>query len=65
CFTVDDSLAENKMEVGFYEYFLIYGYICDNNYCNADETSAKLNLEMEDRSGPNVLTIETTTQGAC
>ncbi|GMR52108.1 hypothetical protein PMAYCL1PPCAC_22303, partial [Pristionchus mayeri] len=47
CFTVDDSLAERKMKVGFYEYFVLFGYICDKNYCNANENSVKSNTEMK------------------
>ncbi|GMR51583.1 hypothetical protein PMAYCL1PPCAC_21778, partial [Pristionchus mayeri] len=44
CYTVDDTLAERKITVGFYENFNLYAYVCNTKFCNEDEISAKANM---------------------
>ncbi|GMT26313.1 hypothetical protein PFISCL1PPCAC_17610, partial [Pristionchus fissidentatus] len=43
CYTVDDTLADKKVTVGFYEYFSYFTYLCDNKFCNEDEKTTRDN----------------------
>ncbi|GMS99476.1 hypothetical protein PENTCL1PPCAC_21651, partial [Pristionchus entomophagus] len=58
--SIDDSHAERKITIGLYQYFSLYTYLCDNNFCNDDETSAKLNRSPSKWKA----FVETTTQEA-
>ncbi|KAF8374656.1 hypothetical protein PRIPAC_81085 [Pristionchus pacificus] len=66
CLTVEDKLAERKLSVGAYQYFMERIYLCDENLCNEDENSARENRSPDMGrlfTWPPLETFETTTDG--